>query len=1075
MRIAFGSAPLLLLFCPLLQAEISSLTGTISDTSGAVLPNASVTAKNTENGTERTTHSNPVGSYELPGLQTGTYTVSASLAQFTPEERMGIVLRVGDRVRLDLTLSAGPNKQSVVVTEAAPLVELDSNSTSTVVNRQEVENLPSNGRQLQNFAQLVPGVSGGWNLSTLANRYGKARENTEGAFTVNGARSRSNDFIFDGAPMNLRQYSVINFEPSNEAVQEFEVLTSIPAPEYGRTTGGVVNIVTRSGTSAFHGSLYEFFRNNVLDANNTFNNRAGLPRGKVRQNQFGGAIGGPLYKQKHFFFLNGEVAKNIESSESRLTGVPAASERAGLVGYVDAAEVSRTLDLSSRITPLSRRLLALYPSPNVAGTNVAGTNLAGNGLNYNTPLPIALSDYQYHQRSDHYFGKDIVTLRTSWELNDQIYIINRFGGPYIPGFSLPNPEETTNGTVGYIHPFSPAVVNEAHLGINRYTNLLGNGDTGSATAIGLPNGDTANGIPSVAFTSGTLEQLGGASFYNRTQNEVTVFFSDGLSVLRGNHHFKFGGEISRFQFNTRGATNERGTVEFDGSRNGIIPRTAVNQRSGALADFLLGLPFQANITTGQFGRGYRGWAWALYAQDNWKFSRVLTFNYGLRYDHTTPWTEVNNKLSNFVPGQGVVTPQTPGYSGLYQPSNINLGPRAGLAWDIAGKGRTIVRSGFGIRYDTLLQAGTVQQIENNPPFSGAAVSFSPTPFSLDGSPSRTLLDLRAIAQPSNSLAAIPAYLPNPEILEASFSIQQTLGSRWLAELGYHFTRGLHLPVNYNINQVPLDSLTGAQRVVIQQAAATPAGSAGVLDGLRPFRGFDSITIFDNVAISSYHSLQLKIERRFQSGLNLLASYVYSKSIDDATDFASADSSEQVLDSTNLARQRGPSSFDITHRFVGAFDYLIPAFAPRFRSVTAGWQLNGVLTFQGGQPFTPYTSVFDPFRNESFNRLDVAGDPTKNVPAGFAYNPVALRQPAPGTFGNSGRNIVRGGGYRSVDLSVFRNFSFGEQVHLQLRFEAINSLNQVNFQGPVTNQASSPGQFISAAPPRQVQLGAKISF
>jgi len=1063
--VAFASVPLLLLFCPLLHADSLSLAGTISDSSGGVLADATVAITNTEIGVERTTRTNSSGSYEFPGLQTGVYTLSASLPNFTTAERMGIVLRVGDRVRVDLALATGSKEQSLAVTETAPLLELDSNSTSTVVNRQAVEDLPSNGRQLQNFAQLVPGVSGGWNLSTLANRYGKARENTEGAFTVNGARSRSNDFIFDGAPINLRQYGVINFEPSNEAVQEFQVLTSIPAPEYGRTTGGVVNIVTRAGTNQFHGSLYEFFRNNVLDANSTFNNRAGLPRGEVRQNQFGGTIGGPIYRQKHFFFLNGEIGKNIVSTETRLTSVPTASERTGAVSYADDSGAPRTLDLSNRITRLSSKLLALYPSPNIGG----------NGLNYNTPLPISLSDYQYHQRSDHYFGKDIVTVRTSWDLNDQVYVINRFGGPYLPGFSLPNPEETTNGTLGYIHPFSPAAVNEAHLGINRYTNRLANGDTGSAAAIGLPNGDSANGIPSIAFTAGSLEQLGGASFYNRDQNEFTVYFSDGLSILQGNHHFKFGGEISRFQFNTRGATNERGTVLFDGSRNGVIPRNAVNERSGALADFLLGLPFQANITTGQFGRGYRGWAWALYAQDNWKFSRVLTLNYGVRFDRTTPWTEVNGKLSNFVPGQGIVTPRTPDYRGLYRASNLNFGPRVGLAWDVSGKSSTIVRTGFGIRYDSLLQASTVQQIENNAPFSAAAVSFSPTAFSQDGTPSRTLLDLRSAAQPSNSLAALPGSLPNPKILEASVSIQQALGAHWVAEVGFHFTRGLHLPVNYNINQVPVNSLTAGQRTAIQQAAATPAGSAALLNTLRPFSGFDSITIFNNVAVSTYNSLQLKIERRFQTGLNLLASYSYSKSIDDATDFASGDASERVLNSYNLAGQRGPSSFDIAHRFVGALNYAIPVFAQRFRAATGGWQLNGVLTFQGGQPFTPYTSAFDSFRNESFNRLNVISDPLKNVPAGFAYNPAAFAQPAPGTFGNSGRNIVRGGGFKSVDLSVFRNLRVTEHVRAQLRFEATNSLNHVNYQGPVVNQTSSPGQFISAAPPREVQLGLKVSF
>lgn len=1042
----------------------ASVAGRVLDASGGALVNASVSIANPDIGTGRSTTTNQAGSYEFLGLQPGTYSVTASKGQFTSVKRTAVTVRVGDQIRLDFTLSPGIARKTVLVTDVPPLVQFDSTTTSTVINKHLVENLPSNGRQLQNFALLVPGVSAGWNVSTLANRYGKARENTEGAFTVNGARSRANDFIFDGTPMNVRQYDVINFEPSDEAVQEFELITSVPPAEYGGVTGGVVNIVTRSGAKNFHSSLYEFFRNDKLDANNTFNNRAGLPRGEVRQNQFGGTIGGPLYRDKHFFFLNAEIGKNVESSETHLTSVPTSAEKVGIIQYFDEAGNPRTVDIGSRITPPSSKLAALYPAPNTSSAA---------GLNYQTPLPIKLTDYQYTARTDHHLtAKDILTVRTSWNLNDQIYVINLFGGPYIPGFSLPNPERTTNGVLSYFHTFSPALVNEMHLGVNRYTNLLGNGDPNSAGGIGLPNGAAANGIPSIAFTSGTLEHLGGASFFNRDQNELTIFFSDSASYLRGNHHFKLGGEISRFRFNTRGATNERGTVLFDGSQNGIIPRTPANQRSGALADFLLGLPFEANITTGEFGRGYRDWTWALYAQDNWRFSSRLTLNYGLRYDHVTPWTEVNNKLSNFLPGRGIVTPASSGYDSLYRPSTLDFAPRVGLAWDVTGHSRTILRTAFGIRYDTILQASTVQQIENNSPFSATGVSFSPTPFSRDGSPSTTLLDLRSSTQPSNSLAALPRFLPNPEVLQASLSIQQAIGSSWLAEIGYQFTRGFHLPVDYNINQVPVNLLTAGQRGAVEQAVGTSGGATAVVNSLRPFPEYDAITLFDNSAVSSYHALQVKLQRRFTAGLTMLVSYVFSKSIDDATDFASSDSSEQVLDSRNLARQRGPSSFDITQRFTGAFNYALP-----FRRdwLVRGWQINSALTVESGQPFTPYTSAFDPFRNESFNRLDVVGNPLKNVPAGYAYNAAAFVQPAPGIFGNSGRNIVRGEGYASVDVSVFRNISVREGPVLQLRLEATNALNRVNYQGPVTNQTASAGQFISAAPARQVQIGVKLSF
>ncbi len=1051
---------------PILLADTptATVTGTLRDSSGSVIVDAAVTIRNLETGLIRNTRTNTIGIYQLLGLQPGHYELSASMAKFDTARQEGITLRVADEVRIDLALTPGTAHDSVVVNEAAPLTQTESAEASTVVNQRAIEDLPSDGRQLQNLALIVPGIDVGWNLSTAANRYGKARENTEGAFSVNGARSRSNDFLFDGMPMNLRQYGVINFEPSNEAVQEFAVLSAIPPAEYGRTMGGQLNIVTRAGSNHFHGSGYEFFRNDDLNANDTLSNRAGLPRGKVRHNQFGGTIGGPIWKQKHFFFLNTELLRNLEGSETRTSNVPTPEERRGLIPYTNGTGASQLLDLSSRITPVSARLLSLYPLPNTSGP-------AGN---YVGSLAIGLNDYQYHLRTDHYFtDHDIVSLRTSWNLNDQVYLIDRFGGPYIPGFTLPNPERTTNGTISYLHTFSAEAANEGRLGVNRYGNILANGDQRSASDLGLPNGSNANGIPTISFAQGGLAGLGGLPWYNREQDELTVYAADTVSLLVGSHSLKFGAEGSRYHFNTRGADDQRGTIYFDGSRNGLLPQTSANAEASVLADLVLGLPYQATITVGEFGRGYRQWAWAGFAQDTWRTTQRLTLNYELRYEYNPPWTEVNNKLSNFVPGLGIVTPETPGWQGLYQANKTNFGPRLGIAYDISGTGRTILRAGFGILYETLLQASTVQQIENNPPFSESAVTNSPTPFSIDNSPSLTLLNLRGDVQPSNAVAALPVRLRSPYSMQFAFDIQHQFGNSWVAEIGYRGSRGVHLPFDYNIDQVPLDQLNSNQRSLSTAGINSPLGTAPILNALRPYTGFNSIDFFENAATSSYYSLQVKIERRFHAGLNLLAAYTWSKSIDDATDFASSDASEQVLDSRNLSLQKALSSFDVPNRFTVAFNYLLPSAGMKW--LFGSWQVNGIITVQSGQPFTPYTSQFDPYRNESFNRLNVIGDPYRNVPAGYAYNPDAFALPPLGTFGNSGRNIVRGDGFRSADLSLFRNFAIRESLKLQLRLEAQNALNQVNYQGPVTDQSTTPGLFVATAPPRTVQLGAKFTF
>jgi hypothetical protein len=277
-----------------------------------------------------------------------------------------------------------------------------------------------------------------------------------------------------------------------------------------------------------------------------------------------------------------------------------------------------------------------------------------------------------------------------------------------------------------------------------------------------------------------------------------------------------------------------------------------------------------------------------FAQDAWRATRRLTIDYGLRYEYNTPWTEVNDKLANFVPAQGIVTPAAPGWDGLYHASKRNFGPRFGFAFDPNGGGKTVVRGGFGILYETLLQATTVQQIENNPPFSASAITFAPTPFPHDASPATALLDLRAGAQPSRSLAAIPLNLRSPYSIQVSFDVQQTLGANWLLEVGDRGTRGVHLPFNYNINQVPLDTLTASQRSQIAAAIGSPAGTAPIIDPLRPYTGFNSISLFEDAATSTYHSLQVKLQRHFRAGLNLQAAYTWSKSIDNATDFASGD-------------------------------------------------------------------------------------------------------------------------------------------------------------------------------------------
>lgn len=1067
-HLRLAAALLLFSWSAAAQMHTAAISGEVTDPQGRGAKDVLVTATRAGASLSSTSETNEQGQFSFAALPVGRYSLRFVKSGFAPVELTEIDLHVGQQRRADVRLALEGSSQSLEVSETLSPIDTQSSTLSRAVLSDEIQNLPLNGRQLQNLALLAPGIAAGWNWSTAANRYGKARENLEGAFNVNGARGRSNNFTLDGVTLNLRQYGVINFEPSVEAVEEFRLVTGTPPAEYGSTMGSAVTMVTRSGGDQFRGSLYEFFRNDRMDANDPFNNAAGLPRGKLRQNQFGGSLSGPLARRGHYFFVNTELLRIVEGVETRLVGVPTADEKRGLLRYRDAGGAERQLDLSSRINPLTRRLLDLYPEANTSGPA---------GLNYSSSLLIRLNDYQTHARTDHHLSaRDLLSVRFSWNLNDQEYVINRFGGPFIPGFSLPNPEKTTNAAAGYTRTLSGSMVNELRVGLNRYRNPLANGDLLSAAEIGLPNASVANGIPSIGFRGGNLEGLGGQAWLNRDQNETTLQIADSFSVLRGKHSLKFGGILFRQHMNTRGAFNMRGTVVFDGTRDSTIPLLPGNERSAVLADFLLGLPSEASITRGQFGRGFRQWSGSLFAQDSWRLTPRLTLNLGLRYDYTAPWTEVNNKLSNLLPGQGLVDASAASFPGLYAADRNNFAPRAGFAFDFNGRGATVLRGGFGILYETLLQANSVELVENNAPFSSLAVTRTPTPFSAGGA-STTLLDLAALAAPSRSLGAIGGFR-NPYTIQYSLGLQHRLGAAWLLDLSYAGTRGLRLPVYRNGNQVPLEDLTADQRAALATAAAAGRDTTALLQPLRPYPEFDNITLSENVGISTYHSGQARLIRRMSKGLTLDASYTFSKSIDTASDFNSADPSEQVLNANNLAGQRAVSSFDVPHRFTASGQYELPRFAgvrSFWRPMLSGWSLNALVTLQSGQPFTPFLTRFDPFRNEAFNRPHVVGDPNRNVPRGLAFNPAAFVLPAPGEFGNAGRNIVRGDSYRSVDLSVFRTFRLRERAALQFRAEFMNALNTVNFQGPVTDLTSAPGAFVAAAPPRIVQLGLKLSF
>ncbi|MBK7928333.1 MAG: hypothetical protein IPJ98_12820 [Bryobacterales bacterium] len=544
--------------------------------------------------------------------------------------------------------------------------------------------------------------------------------------------------------------------------------------------------------------------------------------------------------------MNTELLRIVEGVETRLTSVPTAEESRGVLAIQDAGG-PRRLDLSSHQSH--------EPQPA-------------------EPVPAPNS---------------VVTVRFSWNLNDQEYVINRFGGPFIPGFSLPNPEKTVNAGVGYTRTIGASMVNELRVGVNRYRNPLANGDPRSAEEFGIPNGSVANGIPSIEFRGGTLESLGGLAWFNRDQNETTYQVSDSLSVLVGGHSLKLGGTLLRQHMNTRGAYNQRGTVRFDGTRNTLVPRLAGNERAALLADFLPGLPSEAVITIGQFGRGFRQWNGSWFVQDSWRATARLTLNLGLRFDYTAPWTEVNREASN-VTSQGRASDGGRGGVSRLVPCGRPYNLRA-AAWLCLRCGRTgrlwcAADSAFSTRRCCRPLGGVGGEQQRR--FRRRRSRVRPCRLrAVDlphaagfGALSCAVRSLRVRWADSGIRTRCSSKLGHP----AQAGVELDAGDRLAAG-----ARGVRLPVYRNGNQVPLESLTAAQRGLIGAAASAGQDTTALLQPLRPYLQFDNITLSENIASSVYHSGGAPYAAGPQRPAVRCLLHV-RQSIDNASDFNSGDAS-----------------------------------------------------------------------------------------------------------------------------------------------------------------------------------------
>lgn len=1085
------------------QQSYAALLGQISDQSGAGVAGARIIITAKEIGLARTAITDGSGSYRLGLLAAGEYSIRVEAPGFGAAEQAALVLRVGDERRVDVALR--PGQVSASLTIDAPITDSAASTLSAVVPAERVNVLPLNGRQLQELALTAPGVtaSGGYRSSAF-NQFGLATptDGNAGAFTVNGAPSRSNGFFMDGVDINVPEQGVIAFPPLIEATREFQIQTSLFNAEYGRFSGSIVNFVTKSGTNQWHGSVYEYFRNDALDANDFFNNSNGLSRTVLKQNQYGASIGGPIHRNNHFVFGNWEGNKVRQGTGPFASNVPTAAQRAGSLTYNSFTDINgngqfdagdpaapATLDLSGRIAPISRAVLdGFIPLPNA---NVVGANYIANGIQ-------KMDEDAFTIRTDHSLSrKDQVSVRYTFDDQRQFYPFDIFFiSASLPAFPFPNPERRQSLAVTQTQIFGSGVTNEFRFGLNRQSNPIPSGTVIDPASIGLPNGVEQNefgrGLPIIRVTG--FGGTGGQPFTDNlgasTTNRTLFQYIDNVSVNHREHSFKFGGEIRRSQTNQSQYRDQRGALTFSGARNGLIdPTVPGNAAVAAFADYLLGLPARIAISSSNPTRGFRTTAFSGYAQDEWRVTDRVTLNLGLRYEIDTPLTEVNGLLSNLLPGLGNFVVGSDELPRLHDLDKNNFAPRVGFAYRVTDDGKWTVRGGAGIYYDNGTFQDRFRTARSNAPFAitnivnlsgGARTNLD---FPLDNAAAQTFLALLG-GGAATGASAIDVNYRTPYAIQYNLNVQHELSSNLLAEVAYVGRRGLNASRPVNINQI----------VAVNSLAATRFGLAV---GSRPFDN-PALPVgarFANDVISqqfngqaTYHSLQTRLERRLSNGTSFLASYTWSKSIDDVSGIGTG-ADDLAQDSYNLAAQRGLSNFDVPHKFVFSSTWSLPFgrtrrflknSSPFVSTLVSDWQINSILTYQSGQPFTVTVGAFDAATGISNRRPNQVGDPHDSIPDGFAFNPASFTAPASGQFGSVGRNTLRADDYFNTDFALLRNFRFaplGEAGGIEFRAEFFNVFNSHSFTLPISSLSSAAfGRYVgNSTAPRVIQFVAKVRF
>lgn len=1043
------------------QTHRGSIRGTVYDAKRAVVPGLRITLTSLATGQDRTTQSDDDGNYAFVALAPGRYRVATDYGAqvgFAKREET-IELLVNEQRRLDLNLVIAHDTFTVDSVDIAALKK-DSASAGAVIENRNVEGLPLDGRNFYELSLLVPGA-----VPAAQGSAGSVRGDF--AFSVNGAREDSNNFLLDGVYNIDPKLNTFGVRPPVDAIREFENLTSTYDASFGRSAGAQINVVLKSGSNDFHGSIFEFHRNGALDAKNFFA-PANEPAPKYLRNQFGFSLGGPVRKDHTFFFADYEGTRAREGI-TRVTNVPTLAERNGdfsqsLFG-VPTDPFTGMPFTNGRIpdffiNPIGRRIAALYPLPNRP-----------------TPFANFVSSPVQRDRNDAFDVRidHLLNSRSTWAFRYSFGDRDLFepfagsGFSLVPGFGNDVTRRSQNAMISETHVFSPTMVNDLRFAFNRVASAVRQENAGVSVnqAVGMPELSSNPRDFGLSFITVTgFSPLGHEG--NNPQNSVTNTFQilDTAIYSRGRHLLKFGGDVRLVQQNAFRDVQSRGLIQFS---------PFLTLTNNALGDLLLGFPLVTGGARVDNAQHLRSNSYNFFVNDSFRVTHNLTLIGGLRYEYNSPPVDAFDRANIFDPVTRTLVPAGTGgvpRSGFHSDKN-NFAPRLGFAWTIGEEGNTVVRGGYGIYYDQSALAPGEALYFNRPYFDFNLF------FPLPGLPLTLNNPFPAffpIPLPDSALA-IQRDLRAAYMQHWSASVQQQLGRSRVLEVAYVASKGTKLLSARDINQ--------------PQPSILPPGLPFVP---RPNPLFDDITQIESRANSRYDSMQVRFQQRLDFGLSVLGSYTWSKSEDDASNFfSSAGDPNFPQDSNNLAPERGPSNFDTRHRFSLSYAYDLPFgkgkryFADNgfVTSLLSGWQTFGIVTLQSGRPFT--AALLPEIDNSGTGRSalgfgandrpNLVGDPTAvtRTPERW-FNTAAFAFPAPGTFGNAGRNILTGPSFQNVNASLVKNTALTERLNLQIRAEAFNLFNHPNFNLP-DNFLGSPtfGRISSAREPRHLQFGLKLLF